>query len=322
MMKQTAVIAGLLAAIAAAAVAIAAVDPQAAPAPVRAGPPANVAMVPTFAEEFAGSAIDRDKWNLAYGPRVRGSPPVGSRSLWGNGEAEIYFDRDYLKLGIDPFSVGNGVLTITARPLSATARDAVFGDAAKYPGLITPGRLPRVEYSSGAITTRDRFAQRYGYFEIRAAFSAGRGRWPAFWLLPANGAWPPEIDVVEAHGDKLGSAFHTIHSSVAARAGFTAPVTGAPEGFHTYGALWVPGRVDFYIDGRKTGTLPETADMTQPMYLLANLAIGGNWPGYPDPDPKFSATMKIDYIRVWQFRDRLSPSAQRGAMPPGDRKPD
>lgn len=283
----------------------------AAPAPVHSGPPASVDMVQTFAEEFNGTQIDRSRWNLAYGPRTRSEAPVGSRSLWGNGEAQIYFDRDYLKLGIDPFLVADGALTIIARPLSPSAREAVFKQAAQFPGLISAGKLPRVEYSSGAITTRDVFAQRYGYFETRAAWSAGKGLWPAFWLLPANGGWPPEIDIVEAHGDKPGIAYHTIHSGVVARAGVVGNVAGSQQDFHTYGALWAPGRIDFYVDGAKTGSAPETADMTKPMYLLANLAVGGNWPGYPDPDPAFRATMKIDYIRVWQFRDRLSIAATR-----------
>jgi beta-glucanase (GH16 family) len=39
------------------------------------------------------------------------------------------------------------------------------------------------------------------------------------------------------------------------------------------------------------------------MYLLANLAVGGTWPGDPDASTPFPASMIIDHIRVWQFSD-------------------
>lgn len=273
-------------------------------APAISGPPAGFEMKPTFAEEFDGKAIDTRRWNLSYGPRGY-NKAVGERTLWSNGELQIYFDPDYLGLGIDPFALSQGVLTINAKPLPPIAKNAVFGDLARHPNLLTPGaKLPRIEYSSGAITTRDVFKQQYGYFEIRASWSTGKGVWPAFWLLPATGAWPPEIDVIEGHGDKPGVAFQTIHSKVAPRSGQVAKVEGSQQDFHLYGVLWLPDRVDYYIDGHKTGSLKAPSDLNQPMYLLANLAIGGYWPGNPDPDPDFRATYKIDHIRVWQFRKK------------------
>jgi beta-glucanase (GH16 family) len=35
------------------------------------------------------------------------------------------------------------------------------------------------------------------------------------------------------------------------------------------------------------------------MYLLANLAVGGTWPGAPDASTPFPATFEIDYIRAY-----------------------
>lgn len=273
--------------------------------PASAGPPAGHAMVLSFAEEFDRPSLDTTTWRTVYAPRSHKSAGIEKRSLYGNAERQLYFDRDYLGLGIDPFRVADGVLTITAAPLDARARAAVMGDLARVSPQLRQTALARVAYSSGLISTRDGFSQRYGYFEIRARWSAGKGIWPAFWLLPADGSWPPEIDVVEAHGDKPETAFQTVHSTLTkpqwtAR---TATVPGSTQQFHRYGALWLPDRVDYYVDGRKTASIPAPADLTKPMHLLANLAIGGHWPGDPDARTRFPATMEIDYVRVWRFRD-------------------
>lgn len=37
-----------------------------------------------------------------------------------------------------------------------------------------------------------------------------------------------------------------------------------------------------------------------PMYLIANLAVGGRWAGAPNETTVFPARMDIDYIRVFQ----------------------
>jgi hypothetical protein len=36
------------------------------------------------------------------------------------------------------------------------------------------------------------------------------------------------------------------------------------------------------------------------MYVLANLAVGGDWPGAPDATTPFPTSYDIDYIRVWK----------------------
>jgi beta-glucanase (GH16 family) len=63
--------------------------------------------------------------------------------------------------------------------------------------------------------------------------------------------------------------------------------------------LWQPDRLVWYIDGveryRTSDHVP-----AEPMYLIANLAVGGNWPGAPDNTTVFPADLEIDYIAVWQ----------------------
>ena len=60
------------------------------------------------------------------------------------------------------------------------------------------------------ISTQSSFWQTYGYFEITAELPEGAGAWPAFWLLPVDNCWPPELDVLEAFGDQPNQ----VHSAV------------------------------------------------------------------------------------------------------------
>lgn len=56
---------------------------------------------------------------------------------------------------------------------------------------------PTHPYRSGAIFTKGRFAQLYGRYEAVLRLPQQNGMWPAWWALPADGSWPPEIDGLE-----------------------------------------------------------------------------------------------------------------------------
>jgi len=48
---------------------------------------------------------------------------------------------------------------------------------------------------------------------------------------------------------------------------------------------------------------------TEPMYVLANLAVGGNWPGSPDASTPFPSDLEIDWIHVFDRKaDTTAPS--------------
>ena len=194
---------------------------------------------------------------------------------------------------------------MTARPLTPQELAAVRTAIRKQPPNIANSALKDVYYSSGMISSRDRFSQKYGYFEIRARWSSGRGVWPALWMLPKGGGWPPEIDIVEAHGDKPNTAFQSTHSKVAGDHTETVkiPNGGIGQEFHTYGMMWTRSTIDYYIDGVKTASRPTPGDMHIPMYVLVSLAIGGAWPGDPDESTPIPAHLDVDFVRVWQFAD-------------------
>ncbi len=217
------------------------------------------------------------------------SSPDGSTGLWqtslanrnrtlgGNGEQEYYSDGS---VGVNPFSVNNGVLDITATPGSNALG------------------LP---YNSGVITTQGSFNQLYGYFEIDAKLPAGQGLWPAFWLLPASGAWPPELDVFEVLGNNPNTLYFSTHSKVQATQGTVLNVPNVSAGFNLYGVMWGPQTVNLYINNIEVASMPTPADMNVPMYMLANLAVGGYWPGNPNSTTPFPATMGIAYVKAFAY---------------------
>lgn len=250
----------------------------------------------SFEENFDSGVLDRRKWS-----RSAPSDLVTSRTLSSNAERQVYFDPDYLGLGIQPLSFGRGKLTITARPLTPGERAVVAANVDVLPPAHKSPALAALSYSSGRITTLGRFSQKYGYFETRARFDAGRGLWPAFWLLPANGAWPPEIDVLEALGHDPQTVYATMHSSALERQTIISKLTPTDDGYHRYGVLWGPQTIDVYVDGVKTGSTKTPPDAHQPMYMILNLAVGGHWPGYPDAQTKFPATFDVDYVRAWKL---------------------
>jgi beta-glucanase (GH16 family) len=230
-------------------------------------------LTPTFDGEFNSFVSSPDGSTGLW----KTSLANGNRTLGSNGEEEYYSDSS---VGTNPFSVNNGVLDITAAPGSNALG------------------LP---YNSGVITTQGSFNQLYGYFEIDAEMPAGQGLWPAFWLLPESGAWPPELDVLEVLGNNPTTLYFSTHSSVQATQGTTLNVANVSSGFNLYGVMWGPQTVDLYINNVEVASMPTPADMDVPMYMLANLAVGGYWPGDPNSTTPFPATMQIAYIKAFAY---------------------
>ncbi|WP_170165367.1 glycoside hydrolase family 16 protein [Luteococcus japonicus] len=170
---------------------------------------------------------------------------------------------------------------------------------------------------------------KYGYYEARIAFdqtndaavSQVRG-FPSFWgisrdhLLGTELSRYGEFDVMEAwhppyarydkpiiagtiHDWFGGSDHMTVGNNV-----HYANDANMTE-FHTYGALWTPGRVTWYMDGKQILTQKYSANAApEPNYLghpvgtysvldneVGQVMILGSAPGIP---------MKVDYVRIWQ----------------------
>ena len=162
-------------------------------------------------------------------------------------------------------------------------------------------------YTSGMVMTGGEkyyippgFTFTYGYMEARVRIPAGKGLWPAFWTLPASYTYPPEIDMMEILGD-TPSVVHMHYHYSGGNIGSTWTGPDFSAGWHTFAADWEPGLVVWYVDGVERFRYANSSTVTSsPMYVLLDLAVGGDWPGPPDATTVFPAYYDVDYVRIWQ----------------------
>lgn len=255
----------------------------------------NIELAPSFDDEFNLLSI----WNGASGTWRTdigyGGPHSPSNfAVKGSGQLNLYVDSRFggtsdRPLGLNPFEVRQGILSISANQVGPDIAPLMWN----------------YRYTSGLLSTRTSFAQRYGYFELRAKLPRGRGLWPAFWLLPASGAWPPEIDILEQVGQNPTKYQATIHSGATGGHTFAARTISIPDAsraFHNYGVLWLPTRTIWYFDGVEVARQVTPPDARVPMFMLVNLAIGGAWAGTPPANTRFPIAMQVDYVRAYRIK--------------------
>jgi len=259
----------------------------------------------TFADEFDSLSLyngTSGTWSTTYG--YGGAAAKSNRTL--NDEAQVYTDANWRGTDgkmtpINPFSIKSGILNITETKLTAAQSAENWG----------------LQYSSGLLTTKSTFSQLYGYFEVNAKMPAGQGMWPAFWLLPANGTWPPELDVFEQLGKDPETVYMTAHTS--ANGTFNQSlqsavhVTDVTQNYHTYGVLWTATDIVWYLDGAVVAKTATPDDMHSPMYMLLNLAVGGGWGGGTVGTPD-TATMQIDYVHAYSINADTTTGAAQAAL--------
>ncbi len=257
--------------------------------------PANFNL--TFDEEFNSLSLNNGSggtWSPAFKYSPNGSSSGSTSSwevnpLWGptsGADANV-------------FSVSNGVLSIAIKPTPADVSAAVNN----------------APFLAGQLITDRSFSQTYGYFEMNAKLSNATGAVSAFWLLPADGSWPPELDVAELDGGNPTTLALTAHSS----AGTSPHWTNIPDGsqaFHTYAIDWEPDKLTWYFDGRQVAQEATPAEMNKPMYMLLSTITGtsGSWVGAPSPGE--TGQMQIDYVRAYSHNPNSAVAAPASVTTP------
>lgn len=236
-----------------------------------------------WSDEFDGAAgvsPDAAKWkfDIGVGPNNDG---------WGNSELEYYTDRPS-NVSMD----GNGCLAITARS------ELYSGSA----------------FTSARIKTAGLFDQAYGRFEARIKTPWGPGIWPAFWLLGSDvetTGWPQcgEIDILELRGQKPNIMNGTLHGP-GYSGGNSITKSFALENerfdvdFHLFAVEWGKDYIDFFVDNTLYQRLtPENVKgewvFDHPFFIIMNVAVGGNYLGFPTSQTPFPQTMFVDYVKVY-----------------------
>lgn len=250
------------------------------PATCDAAVPGKAVVAPVWQDEFTGPA---------------GAPPDPSRWLhqtggggWGNAELQNY-TADTANAALD----GQGHLVITADAARTAAR-CWYGPC---------------RYTSAALTTYGRFMPTFGRIEARIKLPRGQGVFPAFWTVGSNVyqvGWPAsgEIDIVE----RLGNEPRTVHNGVHApdtdtSNGYDVAVPDLSDDFHVFATDWSPSEIRFSVDGRVLSRVTKDEipvwPFDKPQFLILNVAVGGGWPGPPDPTTPLPARMLVDYVRVY-----------------------
>ncbi len=243
------------------------------------------------------SDILAQTWNLVWsdeftsgiGPDWVFETGTGSGG-WGNNELQ-YYRRENA-------TVQNGQLVITAK------REAFGG----------------MNYTSARMKTQGKRSWKYGRIEARIAMPAFQGVWPAFWMLGDNitsVGWPAcgEIDVME-HVNTGGAVHGTVHWSAAdgSYASYGGNTTTTVTAFHVYAIEWTASYIRWFVDGVKyheiniANGVNGTGEFQNNFFLLLNLAIGGNWPGFTVDNTAFPANMYVDYVRVYQQSGTQTPA--------------
>jgi beta-glucanase (GH16 family) len=224
------------------------------------------------------------------------------------------FKEDFQRFSVSAW--GPGTRWIAHTPWHGDFGDAEFTDPLPgFPFVTGPEGL-RIEarkdaagkWRSGLISSRDHdgyggpgFAQQYGYFEMTAKLPKGPGVWPAFWLVGIdNSKSRAEIDVLEYYGVSPSTYHVTVHvwAEDETKFGDNKVVTIGPsiatDQFNKYSVLIDENWVTFYFNRREVWRTPTRKEFKQPMYMLANLALGSGWPIDKTINPSFMYIKSIE----------------------------
>jgi beta-glucanase (GH16 family) len=245
----------------------------------------------TFVDDFDGTSLDSSKW----------IPQRTDTSGYTNGQTACFVDSP------DNISVSGGELRLTARK---EAQPFACWD---------PWGPFATDYTSGMVSTWDRFSQAYGRFEVRARVSSAtvRGLHTAFWLWPVDssryGSFPAsgEIDFAELYSQYPDRAIPYIHYNPAVvdpNVTNNNCLVSNLAAFHTYAVEWTPSSIKIVYDGHTCLTdswtpaapLAGSQPFDQPFLISLTQALGVGTNAFDPATTPLPATTEVDYVHVWK----------------------
>ncbi len=246
-----------------------------------------------WSDEFNDESINMGDWHYETGDGTDYGLPEG----WGNNELQIYTESD--------------------------ANSSIDTDGDISALKITALNNGPDDFTSAKLTTNEKISVRFGRIEVSAKLPQGQGIWPAIWMLGDNIDeidWPGcgEIDIVELLGHEPQKIYTTVHytnsgnSHHETQESYQLSNGNFSDNYHIFSIDWTPESITFSVDETTVQQVPVEDDMKEflrSFYLVMNVAVGGNWPGYPDNTTTFPQSMYVDYVRVFEKTGFEPPAA-------------
>lgn len=135
-------------------------------------------------------------------------------------------------------------------------------------------------------------------------------------MLPSNfplNQWPKggEIDIMEFIGKDPFTVHGALHYGEAwnnkgIQTGQTGFLEHIGDEFRAFAIEKSPNSISWYVDNDLLMHVDANDIEAQydwpfeaTFHIILNLAVGGNWPGYPNPTTEFPNTFEVDYLRVY-----------------------
>jgi len=240
-------------------------------------------------DSFDGSGVDFSNW-------------TAQTQADFNNEEQCYTADD--SSAVKNYEVSGGTLKIIARRQAGSSACTGLGNA-------------NGTWTSGRLNSKDKQEFLYGRIESRLRMhNLQGGTWPAFWMLegrineqpirgdgdnvPWNGPGAGEIDVWEWFSNDSANYIINFFNTSGCGGLRTYPYPGGSNDvlqWHDYAIEWTADTMRFLVDDIEVVSYDVTscAQYKEPMFVLINLAMGGNLGGGIDPSLNL-ATLEIDYV--------------------------
>ena len=142
------------------------------------------------------------------------------------------------------------------------------------------------EWSSAGVSGNPGFSAVGGRWEVRAKMPTAKGIGYAFLLMPADGTWPPEVDIAEGRVNGRVESFYHWGTPQNPQRGMTVSSPNTHR-WHTYGVILGSSTVTFTIDGHVSGRLTNEPVTGKRLWL-------GFQTGAMDPNGEAKAYETVD----------------------------
>jgi beta-glucanase (GH16 family) len=222
------------------------------------------------------SPISGTNYQLVWSDEFNGTSVDASKWNkvgWGFPVASHWANFSYLTSNV---SEANGLATITAQKSGSN-------------------------WTGGILSTDTTKMFQYGFVEVRAKLPKVQGFWPAIWLY--GGSTADELDMMEFLGGDVSTVYQSYHF-IPRGVNMSFPKSSDwTSDYHLFQMKWEPGNLTYYIDNVQTAHWTTSIPARQ-MYLMLNFDVGGpnDWGGAPNSSTPTTATLNVDYVRVYQQR--------------------